>query len=107
MQTAGQIDLNEIHSFTDFLRHAKTHALRLKKTGRPSVLTVNGRAALVVQDAKSYQLVLARLAELEDSRAVGRGIADMKAGRGRDMDEVFDALDAKYFDKPAKRGKAP
>ncbi|MDD5586761.1 MAG: hypothetical protein PHY92_07390 [Alphaproteobacteria bacterium] len=106
MRTAGTIDLNEIHSFTDFLRNAKDHTRRLKKTGKPSVLTVNGQAELVVQDAKSYQLLLKQLDELEDFHAVQRGIADMKAGRGRVMDEVFDELDAKYFGKPAKRGRA-
>ncbi len=104
MPGPSHIDLNEIHSFTAFLRNAKSHTKRLKKTGRPSILTVNGQAELVVQDARSYQHLLLQLAELEDFRAVQRGIADMKAGRGRNMDRVFDELDAKYFSKRPKSG---
>ncbi|MDD2325779.1 MAG: type II toxin-antitoxin system Phd/YefM family antitoxin [Alphaproteobacteria bacterium] len=79
MLQIGGVDLNEIHSFTDFLRNAKAYAKRLKKTGGPSVLTVNGKAELVVQDVKSYQALLSDLAELEDYRAVMRGIEDMHA----------------------------
>ncbi len=101
----SSIDLNDIHSFTDFLRNAKDYTKRLKKTGKPSVLTVNGQAELVVQDARSYQTLLTQLAELEDFRAVQRGIADMKAGRGQDMDAVFDSLESKYSTKTMSRGR--
>ena len=52
------IDLNEIHSLTEFQRNVKTYIGRLKKTGRPVVLTVNGKAELVVQDAVAYQRLL-------------------------------------------------
>lgn len=103
MLSQTPIDLNEIHSFTDFLRNAKAYTKNLKKTGKPSVLTVNGQAELVVQDARSYQALLTQLTELEDFRAVQRGIADMKAGRGKDMDDVFDALEEKYLSAPKSR----
>ena len=105
MQTQGSINLNDIHSFTEFLRNAKDYTALLKETGRPSVLTVNGKAEIVVQDARSYQILLDRLAELEDLRAVRQGIAEMKAGDGEEMDEVFDRLDAKYLPSQPKSGK--
>lgn len=105
MLGSGLIDLNEIHSFTDFLRHSKDYTKRLKQTGQPSVLTVNGQAELVVQDARSYQALLNQLAELQDFRAVQRGIADMKAGRGQDMDSVFDELESKYLSKSTSKKK--
>ena len=38
------IDLKEIHPLTDFQRNTKAHLKHLKKTGKPHVLTVNGRA---------------------------------------------------------------
>ena len=44
------IEPQDIHSLSDFQRSAKTHIARLKKTGRASVLTVNGKAAVVVAD---------------------------------------------------------
>ena len=36
------IHLDDIYSLTEFQRHTKEHIERLKQTGRPEVLTVNG-----------------------------------------------------------------
>src|SRR5713101_507660 len=44
----------DIHSLTDFKRKTTELVAQLKTTGRPLVLTVNGKAELVVQDAASY-----------------------------------------------------
>ena len=41
----------------------------MKKTGRPLVLTVNGRAAWVVQDARSYAKMLGLMDRLEWTRS--------------------------------------
>ena len=50
------IDISkDIHSLTDFKRRTTELVGQLKTTGRPLVLTVNGKAELVVQDAASYQ----------------------------------------------------
>jgi hypothetical protein len=56
------IDLNDVCSLTEFHRKSRVHLRRLQETGRPQVLTVNGRAALVVQSAAAYQQLLDRLA---------------------------------------------
>ena len=52
------IDLGDIRSLTHFIRNAKAHVERLRETGKPAVLTVNGEAAIVVQDARAYQRTL-------------------------------------------------
>jgi PHD/YefM family antitoxin component YafN of YafNO toxin-antitoxin module len=52
------IKLQDIASLTDFHRNSKAHCKRLKSSGRPAVLTVNGKAVLVVQDAAAYQRLL-------------------------------------------------
>jgi PHD/YefM family antitoxin component YafN of YafNO toxin-antitoxin module len=79
------IDLKDIRSVTDFQRNAKTHVARLKKTRAPMVLTVNGNAAIVVQDATTYQRMVQRLDELEEERAfiaaVNEGLKDIEEGR--------------------------
>lgn len=62
------IDLRDIISLTDFQRNAKVHITRLAKTGKAQVLTVNGKACLVVQDAEAYQKLL-------DQAEVGRNKA--------------------------------
>ncbi|MGC2163373.1 MAG: type II toxin-antitoxin system Phd/YefM family antitoxin [Silvibacterium sp.] len=75
------IDLREIRSVTDFQRNAKQYVGKLKKSGMPLVLTVNGRAELIVQDAASYQGLLDRLEELEVVAAIRVGLEDVKSGR--------------------------
>jgi hypothetical protein len=53
-----KIKVQDIASLTDFHRNSTAHCRRLKSTGRPEVLTVNGKAVLVVQDAAAYQRLL-------------------------------------------------
>lgn len=55
------IMLDDIRSFSEFMRTAKASMKRLQKTGRPEVLTVNGKASVVVQDAAAYQKLLEKL----------------------------------------------
>ena len=45
----------DIHPLTDFKRHTAQFVKRIKRSKRPVILTVNGRAEIIVQDAKSYQ----------------------------------------------------
>ncbi len=48
---------------------------RMRKTGRPLVLTVNGKAEVIVMDASAYQ----RVAEQLDTVAsIRRGLAQAK-----------------------------
>ena len=54
---------------------------QMKNTRRPVVLTVNGKAELVVQDAVSYQAILDRLARFEAVEAIRLGIAAAEEGR--------------------------
>ncbi len=81
------IDPKDIHSLSDFQRNAKSHIRRLKKSGRVEVLTVNGKAAVVVQDAATYQKLLDQLAEAEEVAAVQESLRDLEAGKGRPIEE--------------------
>ncbi len=85
-----------IDSLTNFQKNAKTFASRLEGTREPLVLTVNGKAKLVIQDAEAYQ---AMIDELERSRfieAVRQGLNESKQGLGRSAEEVFAEMKAKY-----------
>jgi prevent-host-death family protein len=75
------IDLREVRSVTDFQRNIKDYVGRLKENKTPMVLTVNGRAEIVVQDAESYQLMLERLDRAETVAAIRRGMKDADEGR--------------------------
>ena len=84
------IKVENIHSLTDFQRNAKAHIRRLKKSGRPQVLTVNGQAELVVQDAASYQRLLDELEHAQAVAGVRRGLQSMKRGQGRPMRQALE-----------------
>jgi len=52
------------------------------------VLTVNGHAELVVQDAESYQKMLDRLERAETLAAIRRGMEQANRGEGIPLDEA-------------------
>jgi len=59
----------DIGSLTDFNRNTKAHLKRLRRTGRPELLTVNGKAEVVVQSASAYERLVKTLERLiRDSR---------------------------------------
>ena len=90
------IDLREIRSVTEFQRNIKDYIGRLKENKTPLVLTVNGRAELVVQDAESYQLILERLERAETLAAVTRGMEQLERGEGISLDEAENRLRKKH-----------
>jgi prevent-host-death family protein len=65
METTTMIRPADIGSLTDFSRNTKAHLKRLKRTGRPELLTVNGKAEVVVQSASAYQLLIESLEKLK------------------------------------------
>ncbi len=80
----------DIHSLTTFKRKSSDLMKHMKKTGRPLVLTVKGKAEAVVIDARSYREVATRLDAVASIR---RGLAQARKGMGRPADEVFDDLE--------------
>jgi prevent-host-death family protein len=83
MQIQGRtLDIGkDIQSLSDFKRNSREFLERMRETGNPVVLTINGRAEVVVQDAASYQKLLAYIDEMEALEGIKRGLADVEAGR--------------------------
>jgi prevent-host-death family protein len=71
----------DIHSLSDFKRNTSEFLERMRGSGHPLVLTINGKAELVVQDAASYQKLLERVDEMDALDGIRRGLADVEAGR--------------------------
>ena len=90
------LDTRQIHPMTDFLRNHKSHVQRLKQTRKPEVLTVNGKAELVIQDADSYQEMLDRLERAELIAAIQEGLASADRGEMKPARQVFEEMKAKY-----------
>ncbi len=68
----------------------------MKQTGKPVVLTVNGKAELVVQDAESYQKLLDALERLEAIASIKQGLEDVEAGRTITLNEFEQEMQQKY-----------
>ncbi len=90
------INLRDIRSLTDFQRNVKHYVQQLKDTQNPLVLTVNGKAEVVVQDAEAYQTLLDRLERAEAIAAIRQGLAEFERGKGQPAREALEALRAKH-----------
>ena len=83
---------SDIHTVTDFSRKPAEHIKRLNESKRPELLTVNGKAAVVVQDAETYEK-MATLAEYAESV---NSIRQAMAERGRPLDEFTTEFEARH-----------
>lgn len=88
------INLSNIHSVTDFQRDPKGILGKIKRSKSPVILTVKGKAALIVQDAESYQKLLDKVAAAEDLEAIREGLAQSLRGEGRSAEEFFAEFEA-------------
>jgi prevent-host-death family protein len=82
----------DIQSLTTFRRKSREVLEEMKKSRRPVVLTVNGKAEAVVQDAESYQRLLDSAARADVYEAVRQGADDIVQGRTRPARKVFNEL---------------
>ena len=71
----------DIRSLSDFKRNTNTYLDQMRDSGQPIILTVNGKAEMVVHDATSWQKLADRVEELEAVEGIRRGRADVEAGR--------------------------
>ncbi len=91
MHPSGFDIRDDTHSL-DFKRNTNDLLARVRGSRHRLVLTVNGRADLVVQDAASYQKLLDHIDELEAISGIRRGLADVDAGLVtplEDFDKTF------------------
>jgi prevent-host-death family protein len=79
----------DIHSLTEFKKNTSEFINQLKQTGDPVVLTINGRAELVVQDATSYQKLIELAGQTAELKTTRKAVAEMNAGHGRPAAEML------------------
>jgi prevent-host-death family protein len=90
------LDLRDIHSLSEFQRNTKEFLEQMRHNRGPVVLTVNGKAEVVVQDAHSYQEILTRLERAETIAAIRAGISDFENGNAQGANEAFDEIRRKH-----------
>ena len=82
----------DIQSLTSFKNDTAKFISNLKKTGRPMILTVNGKSEVVIMDTSFYQKIQNQL-ELEQTMAeINRSLDDFENGRYSSAEEVFKSL---------------
>jgi prevent-host-death family protein len=86
----------DIQSFTTFRRRSGDFMKQLKKSKRPVVLTVKGKAAAVVQDAEAYQRLLDIAARADAEEGIRQGLENAKEGKVRKAGEFFDEFEAAH-----------
>lgn len=91
------VNLQNIHSLTEFKRNANSYIETIRSTKAPIVLTVNGEAAVVVQDAIAFQALLDQLkaAEAELDRI------DLERLRQEALVGIKDLEEGRYTSYPA------
>ena len=83
--------VRDIQSLSVFKRDASKIIKQIKATKEPVVLTVNGKAEVVVQDAESYQKLVEAKERAETVAVLRERLAD-RSGKTKTIDEVFQEL---------------
>ena len=86
----------DIHSLSNFKRNTPEFIRAMKESGQPVILTVNGKAEVVVQDAESYQKLLEAKDRLEAIEGIKRGLLDVEEGRTQPLAEFDREMRQKY-----------
>ncbi len=81
--------MDSIHPVSDFSRKPAEHIRRLKETGRPEILTVNGKAELVIQSAKAYEEMVDLLGTLEK---IAQAAQAHDTGQGNSGEQVLSCV---------------
>ena len=85
----------DIMSLSTFKRDSNKVMRQMKKTKQPVVLTVNGKAAVVVQDAESYQQLLELKERSEVVQILRHRLASQSHKKGRLAEDFFNEFFAK------------
>ena len=86
----------DIQPMTTFRNHSAEIMQHLKETKRPVVLTVNGKAAAVIQDAEAYQRLLDLAAEASAAEGIRQGLEDVNAGRSLPARQILTEIRGEY-----------
>src|SRR5262245_40068444 len=87
--------VRDIMSLSTFKRDSNKVMRQMKKTKAPIVLTVNGKAALVVQDAESYQSLLELKERSEVIEVLRERLSSLGHKKARPAEEFFNEFFAK------------
>jgi prevent-host-death family protein len=82
----------DISPLTEFKRDSARMIARIKESGRPQILTVNGKPSVVVMDASAWQDMQDQLDYAETVAGIRKGLTQALAGEGTEAGRFFDEL---------------
>ena len=86
----------DIHSLTDFKKNTPIFLQQFKETGEPLILTINGKAELVVQDAESYQKLLQIVEGAKVFDGIRQSLEDVMARLTVSLEQLNRQVHAKH-----------
>lgn len=86
----------EIHSLSDFTQNSAEFIEQLEETGQPVILTVNGQAKVIVQDAAAYRRMLDLVDRMEMLEGIQESLDSMRQGRGISLYDFKKKMSEKY-----------
>lgn len=86
------IQPSDIHTLTEFKRNSTELIGRLEESGRPQVLTVEGRPKAVLLTVESFERMAALADRAETIEGIRRGLANVEAGRTMPLDKFEASL---------------
>jgi prevent-host-death family protein len=93
----------DVLSLAEFKQNSAELIEQLEETGRPLVLTVDGEAKLVVQDAVAYERLLDLAERLELIEGIRESLESMRRGEGKPAREFFEELRKKHNIPPREK----
>jgi prevent-host-death family protein len=82
----------DISPLTEFKRDSARLIAQIKETGRPQILTVNGKPSVVVMDAAAWQEMQDRLDHADTVAGIRKGLMQARSGEGIAAGQFFDGL---------------
>jgi len=83
---------SDIYPVSDFNRKPSEHIKRLQETKKPEVLTVNGKAAVVMLDPESYDQLSQDAELLQTLENIRLAKAEYETGNSKSVQQVFNEL---------------
>ena len=97
------IQPSDIHTLTEFKRDSSAVLERLESSRRPQVLTVDGRARVVLLGVEAFEGLMALVDRAETLEGIRQGLEDEKAGRTVPLEQAM----AEIRKRIRRHGKRP
>jgi prevent-host-death family protein len=81
--------MRDIKPLSTFKRNAAQIIANIKATGNPAIITVNGNAEVVVQDAESYQEMVDMIEYFKNVRKIEMALAEVGEGKSVPAEGAF------------------